>query len=70
MGVHAEFEQLTLLTRDVGRYRTYFPAVRLIVPNGGSPAPERAVPITPGPAAVLPDAEEGHPGSPGTKTEN
>lgn len=33
IGAHADVEQLPLLTRDVTRYRTYFPAVRLIAPD-------------------------------------
>lgn len=32
IGAHAEAEGLTLVTRDVARYRTYFPAVSLITP--------------------------------------
>ena len=32
IGAHAEVENLTLLTRDATRYRTYFPNVRLICP--------------------------------------
>lgn len=32
IGAHAEAEGLTLVTRDVARYRTYFPNVRLITP--------------------------------------
>jgi predicted nucleic acid-binding protein len=32
IGAHAEAEGLTLLTRDVNRYRTYFPKVKLISP--------------------------------------
>jgi predicted nucleic acid-binding protein len=36
IGAHAATENLALLTRDVSRYRTYFPAVQLIVPNGKS----------------------------------
>ena len=32
IGAHAEAEGLTLLTRDAARYRTYFPAVKLICP--------------------------------------
>ena len=34
IGAHAATESLALLTRDVSRYRTYFPTVHLIVPNG------------------------------------
>ena len=34
IGAHAATESLTLLTRNVSRYRTYFPTVQLIVPNG------------------------------------
>ena len=33
VGAHAAVGDLDLLTRDVGRYRTYFPTVRLIAPN-------------------------------------
>lgn len=33
IGAHAETAGLTLLTRDAGRYRTYFPKVRLIAPR-------------------------------------
>jgi len=36
IGAHAATENLALLTRDVSRYRTYFPTVQLIVPNGKS----------------------------------
>jgi hypothetical protein len=32
IGAHAEAERLPLLTRDVRRYRSYFPAVNLIAP--------------------------------------
>ena len=35
IGAHAAVEQLPLLTRDVRRYRTYFPTVALITPEGG-----------------------------------
>lgn len=34
IGAHAETAGYTLLTRDVPRYRTYFPTVPLIVPPG------------------------------------
>jgi predicted nucleic acid-binding protein len=33
VGAHAEVERLPLLTRDARRYRHYFPAVALIVPE-------------------------------------
>lgn len=33
IGAHAQVESLSLLTRDAARYRTYFPAVRLIAPT-------------------------------------
>lgn len=33
IGAHAEVEQLPLLTRDVRRYRGYFPKVELIAPE-------------------------------------
>lgn len=33
IGAHAETAGLTLLTRDVARYRTYFPKLRLIAPE-------------------------------------
>lgn len=34
IGAHAEVEGHTLVTRDPARYRTYFPAVKLISPSG------------------------------------
>ncbi len=33
IGAHAQVAGLTLLTRDAGRYRSYFPKVRLIAPE-------------------------------------
>ncbi len=33
IGAHAETSDVPLLTRDVRRYRTYFPSVRLIAPD-------------------------------------
>jgi len=33
LGPHAATERLALLTRDVSRYRTYYPSVQLIIPN-------------------------------------
>ena len=35
IGAHAAVEQLPLLTRDTRPYRTYFPTVMLIAPEGG-----------------------------------
>ena len=32
IGAHAQAEGLTLLTRDAGRYRTYFPKIKMICP--------------------------------------
>ena len=32
IGAHAAISDLSLLTRDAGRYRTYFPTVRVISP--------------------------------------
>lgn len=33
IGAHAEADDLTLLTRDAGRYRSYFPSVTLMTPQ-------------------------------------
>jgi predicted nucleic acid-binding protein len=33
IGAHAEIAEWPILTRDAGRYRTYFPDVDLIAPN-------------------------------------
>lgn len=33
IGGHAEAQALTLVTRDAARYRSYFPAVKLITPE-------------------------------------
>lgn len=33
IGAHAEIENLTLVTRDAARYRTYFPSVSIIAPT-------------------------------------
>ena len=33
IGAHAAADDLTLITRDAGRYRTYFPSVRLVAPG-------------------------------------
>lgn len=32
IGAHAAIQELTLLTRDAARYRTYFPRVRILAP--------------------------------------
>jgi len=34
IGAHAAVAELGLLTRDTARYRTYFPTVRLLTPEG------------------------------------
>ena len=34
IGAHAEIGRMPLLTRDPGRYRSYFPSVSLISPSG------------------------------------
>jgi len=34
IGAHAQTQGFTLLTRDAARYRTYFPKLRLIAPDG------------------------------------
>ena len=34
IGAHAVTDGLTLVTRDAGRYRTYFPSVKLVTPDG------------------------------------
>jgi predicted nucleic acid-binding protein len=33
IGAHVVVAGLALLTRDAGRYRTYFPTIRLITPG-------------------------------------
>jgi predicted nucleic acid-binding protein len=33
IGAHASVSGLSILTRDVGRYRTYFPGVQLLTPE-------------------------------------
>ena len=33
IGAHAELAGITLVTRDISRYRTYFPRVKLITPE-------------------------------------
>jgi hypothetical protein len=37
IGAHAQVLGIPILTRDVRRYRTYFPSVALITPNRPSP---------------------------------
>lgn len=34
IGAHAELEGLSLLTRDTARFKTHFPALKLIAPKG------------------------------------
>jgi len=34
IGAHAAIDQLAILTRDAGRYRTYFPKVEVLAPSG------------------------------------
>jgi predicted nucleic acid-binding protein len=34
IGAHAAVDDLALLTRDARRYRTYFPTIRLLTPDG------------------------------------
>jgi predicted nucleic acid-binding protein len=44
IGAHAAVENLALITRDVSRFRTYFPTVELIAPEGaqGHPGADEA----------------------------
>lgn len=35
IGAHAALSGMALLTRDAARYRTYFPTVEIIAPDGG-----------------------------------
>jgi len=39
IGAHAEITRWSILTRDIGRYRTYFPDVDLIAPKRQAAAP-------------------------------
>ena len=41
IGAHAAVLNVDLITRDVARYRTYFPTVNLISPNLDKPEPKR-----------------------------
>jgi len=41
IGAHAAVENLVLLSRDPARYRTYFPHVRLLAPDGQGPLAAR-----------------------------
>jgi predicted nucleic acid-binding protein len=38
IGAHAAVAGYLLMTRDAARYRTYYPKLTLISPNGGSPS--------------------------------
>ena len=39
LGAHAVVSNSLLITRDAARYRTYFPGIMLIAPNGPTPQP-------------------------------
>ena len=41
IGAHAAVRGLPLLTRDLGRYRSYYPTVDLIAPTQGDPQENR-----------------------------